>query len=214
MTSALPDDVADARIRAGSALRRLGHAVAGRHVDARELDDLADVLDRTTASLATGEPRNRLLERPTGDWGPTSDGEEMFSFDERPISGRASPYGLDMEIRREGDDAVARLTLGAAHEGAPGRSHGGIVSALFDDVFGFVLSIEQQAGFTGTLTVRYEQGVPLHHPLVCRVRLDRTDGRKLFMSGELCSAEDPHVVFTTSTAVFVTIDDADFGGVA
>ena len=58
-------------------------------------------------------------------WSP-ADGAELTSFDERPISGRASPWGLDLHIRRVGDEIVTHLTLGAAHEGAPGRSHGGI----------------------------------------------------------------------------------------
>ena len=44
--------------------------------------------------------------------------------------------GLDTEIHREGDDLIAYVTLRAAHEGAPGRSHGGVVAALFDDIFG------------------------------------------------------------------------------
>ena len=59
------------------------------------------------------------------------------------------------------------------------------MSALFDDVYGFILTILGQPAFTGTLTIRYEQGVPIHEPLECRVRLDGREGRKLLMSGEL-----------------------------
>ena len=76
----------------------------------------------------------------------------MTSYDERPISGRASPWGLDLDIHREGDEVVAALTLRSAHEGAPGRSHGGIVAALFDDVYGFVLTILAQPAFTDAAT--------------------------------------------------------------
>ena len=47
------------------------------------------------------------------------------------------------------------MTLRSAHEGAPNRSHGGIVAALFDDVFGFVLGVIHQAAFTGDLYIRY-----------------------------------------------------------
>jgi hypothetical protein len=137
----------------------------------------------------------------------------MFSFDERPISGRAAPYGLDVRILRDGDDAVGHVTLGSAHEGAPGRSHGGIVSALFDDVYGFLLTIARQPAFTGTLTIRYEQGVPIHVPLECRVRVDRRDGRKLLFSGEITGPgpDGPSTVFTRSTATFIAIDEAAFG---
>lgn len=214
MTSALPDDIARARRRLGRAYRSLGHAVAGHHAAIETLDNMTDELERMRRTLTDGEPRNRGAERPSGDWGPgPADGEEMFSFDERPISGQAAPYGLDLRVVRDGDEAVGHVTLGAAHEGAPGRSHGGIVSALFDDVFGFVLTIERQAAFTGTLTIRYEQGVPIGVPLECRVRLDGRDGRKLLMSGELTVGPPgpDTVVLTRATAIFIAIPEDTFG---
>lgn len=141
------------------------------------------------------------------EWTPPVDGGEFVtSHDDRPVSGRSSPYGLDPVIRRDGDEVVATVTLHAAHEGAPARSHGGIVAALFDDVYGFVLTIHQTPGFTGELRIRYEAGTPLHVPLECRVRLDRREGRKLHMSGELTTADG--TVCVRSTAVFITIDPA------
>ena len=217
MSSSLPPEVAAARIRLGQAYRSLGHAIVGHHVSADDLNALADRLTTEAGDIRQGEHRVRGLERPSGDWGPgPADGEEMFSFDERPVSGRAAPYGLDVRIVRDGDDAVGRVTLGSAHEGAPGRSHGGIVSALFDDVYGFILTIIGQPAFTGTLTIRYERGVPIHQPLECRVRLDRREGRKLLMSGQLTGlgADGEPAVFTRSTAVFIAIDEAAFGASA
>jgi len=217
VSSSLPPEVAAARIRLGHAYRSLGHAIVGHHISADDLDGLAARLTAEAATIRRAEHRVRILERPSGDWGPApSHGEEMFSFDDRPVSGRASPYGLDVTIVRDGDDAVGTLTLGSAHEGAPGRSHGGIVSALFDDVYGFILTIIRQPAFTGTLTIRYEQGVPIHQPLECRVRLDGREGRKLLMSGELTGvgADGTATVFTRSTAVFIAIDEAAFGASA
>lgn len=214
MTSSLPDDVAAARIRLGRATRRLGHAIAGHHASLETLDAVTAEVERLESVLTHGERRDRQIERPGGDWGPgPADGEEMFSFDERPITGRAAPYGLDVRVIREGHEAIGHVTLGAAHEGAPGRSHGGIISALFDDVFGFVLTIEQQAAFTGTLTIRYEQGVPIGQPLECRVRMDRREGRKLFMSGELTlgPAGPEATVLTRATAIFIAIAENTFG---
>ena len=37
-------------------------------------------------------------------------------------------------MRRDGDEAVAQVCLGAAFEGAPGRAHGGVVAAVFDAI--------------------------------------------------------------------------------
>jgi hypothetical protein len=211
-SSPLPPEVAEARARTGAAFRRLGHHLAGHHVDAPTLDELAEALDEWASRLGHGERRSRVVERPTGDWGPApADGAEMFSFDERPISGRSAPYGLDLRVFRDGHEAIGHLVLGPAHEGAPGRSHGGILSALFDDVFGFVLTIEQQPAFTGELTIRYEAGVPIGVPLECRVRLTGRDGRKLHMNGELTPAGDPATVYTRARATFIAIDPQHFG---
>ena len=203
-----PDELADARARAGKAVRDLGHALIGHHAPMERIDHVTATLDSLTAELSRGSVRTRSEVSQIGDWAnPADDGEALKSYDERPVSGRASPWGLDVDLRREGDDAVATLTLRAAHEGAPKRSHGGIVAALFDDVFGFVLSFQSQAAFTGELAIRYEAGVPIGEPLECRVRLTEVKGRKLLMAGELtCEGR----VLARSTATFITIDSERF----
>lgn len=205
-----PDQVAEARARAGKAIRDIGHALVGHHGSIDLLDDVTRVLDDLTRQLDEGNGRTRSEVRSDGELGePPLDGSVMTSYDERPISGRSSPWGLDIEVRRDGDEAVAECTLRAAHEGAPGRSHGGIVAALFDDVFGFILQVRAQIAFTGELWIRYEAGVPIGEPLTCRVRVDREEGRKLYMSGELTVATTGQVL-TRSTATFITIDPSRF----
>ena len=205
-----PDQVGEARAEAGRAIRDIGHALVGHHAAIGVLEEVTHSLDGLTARLDDGAPRSRSEVRRDGQFdGPEPDGSVMTSYDERPVSGRASPWGLDIEVRREGDEAVASLTLRAAHEGAPGRSHGGIVAALFDDVFGFVLQLHAQSAFTGELWMRYEAGVPIGEPLQCRTRLDRRDGRKLHMTGEL-TLEATGQVLARSTATFIAIDPSQF----
>ncbi|TVR21864.1 MAG: PaaI family thioesterase [Ilumatobacter sp.] len=205
-----PDAVADARAEAGRAVRDLGHALVGHAAPIELIDRVTSTLDALSAELEAHTTRQRAQERQSGDWGPPpADGETMTSYEERPVSGRSSPWGLDLHIVRDGSEAVARLTLRAAHEGAPGRSHGGIVAALFDDVYGFVLTIHSQAAFTGELGIRYEAGTPIGRPLECRVRQTRRDGRKLYMTGELTDTTNDTVV-ARSTATFIAIDPSRF----
>jgi acyl-coenzyme A thioesterase PaaI-like protein len=192
-----------ARIRAGRAVRDLGHALVGRHADAAVLHSLAVALEGWTASLDAGSERYR--DSWTFDsWYPApADGEAFSTFAERPVSGAASPWGFDVQSAREGDEAVVGFTLRSAHEGAPGRSHGGLVAAIFDDVMGFIIQLTGVAAFTGELTVRYERGVPLHVPLVMRARLTNRLGRKLHISADLWDG-DQRVARATST--YITID--------
>jgi acyl-coenzyme A thioesterase PaaI-like protein len=176
------------------------------------LDRVADDLESLTAELTLGAPRSREPgDFQRGDeWGPPADGGQFVSNDDRPVSGRSSPWGLDTVVRRVGDEVEATVTLRSAHEGAPARSHGGVVAALLDDVFGFLLSISRTPAFTGELTIRYERGTPLHVPLVCRVRLDSRQGRKLFMTGEL--TEPDGQVCARATATFIAIDTTRIPG--
>ncbi len=212
--SPFPEEHADARADAGLAIRELGHALVGHHAETESIESLTAELRRWAETLSAGAPRQRIIERPTGDWGPAPpDGAEMFSFDERPISGRASPLGVDPKIVRDGDEVVAYVTLDSAHEGAPGRGHGGVTAALFDDVMGFVLTVEQQPAFTGELTIRYEAGVPIHEPLECRVRLAGRERRKLYVTGELTSSTDGDAdtkIFARAHGTFIAIPPEHF----
>jgi acyl-coenzyme A thioesterase PaaI-like protein len=141
----------------------------------------------------------------------TGGGVPLASYDDRPFSGLASPWGLDLEVHQRGDDVEGLVTLRAAHEGAPGRCHGGIVAALFDDVFGFILGVIGQAAFTGELTIRYERGTPLYRPIVCRGRLTERSGRKLWIEGELVDITLPEQpVVARGTGLFITVDPAKF----
>jgi acyl-coenzyme A thioesterase PaaI-like protein len=116
--------------------------------------------------------------------------------------------GVAATFRREGDDAVARVTLGAAFEGAPKRAHGGIVAALFDDAMGMVLRIVATPAYTGELTVRYLAPTPVGVELEVRARLVRREGRKLWIESE-ATADGTRVA--TASGLFITIPPERFG---
>ena len=204
------DPILDARARAGRAIRDLGHAFVGRHATLDQIERLSDVVEGISGELWPAAERHRGdhefanqhdTELPQGPF------ENVF--DDRPISGRSSPWGLDLELHRYGDEIEALVTLRSAHEGAPNRAHGGVVSALFDDVFGYVLGVIHQAAFTGDLYLRYKAPTPLFQELACRVRLDRRDGRKLLLSGELTDTGSGQVC-VTATATFIAVDPDAF----
>jgi len=200
------DEVLAGRARFGKAIRDLGHSFAGHHSDPALLNEAAQVLEGLIARFDVGEIRRRDPST-FGDHrrynyaqGPVGE-----TYPDRPVSGNASPWGLDTEIHREGDDIVAYVTLRAAHEGAPGRAHGGVVSALFDDIFGFVQGVVGITAFTGQLTITYRAGTPLHTRLACRVRAGEQNGRKVIMTGELTVVETGQLV-AEAHSVFITVD--------
>lgn len=212
MTDVAISPEAAARRRAGQAVRDLGHALVGHAVGRELLDEVADTLQSLTDRLDDGTPRSRAMvdfsdhttEMPGSD-------TQLESYDDRPFSGLSSPWGLDLEVHQRGRSVEATVTLRAAHEGAPGRCHGGIVAALFDDVFGFLLGVIKEPAFTGELSIRYEAGTPLDRPLACRGRLTERSGRKLWIEGELVDVSTSgEPVVARATGLFITVDPDRF----
>jgi acyl-coenzyme A thioesterase PaaI-like protein len=207
-------EVADARDRAAAALRRLGHAVVGHDADVALLERVAAAADATAEMVEQGEPRSRPVEfikrRLWED--PPVDGGPMSHFAECVVSGTANPMGIGIKVRREGDDAVADFNLGAAFEGAPRRAHGGVVAAIFDDVMGYVLVVHRAPAFTGRLTVSYRAPVPMGQDMTVRARLERRDGRKLFMTAAMTLLSDPsHPVICEAEGLFIAIPPERLG---
>lgn len=201
-----PAAILEARARAGRAIREIGHAFIGRHASLEQIDRLSEVLESITAELWPAELRARgVHDFASEQRTDLPQGRFDNVFDDRPVSGRSSPWGLDLDLHRHGDEIEARLTLRSAHEGAPGRSHGGVISALFDDVFGYVLGVIHQPAFTGDLYVRYQAPTPLFRELACRVRLTERSGRKLLLTGELTDVESGDLL-ATATATFIAVD--------
>lgn len=202
--------VTEARERAGQAIRDLGHTFIGRHATVAQIEHLSDVLESITAELWPAEHRSRGPHEFTRGRPPdVPQGRFENVFDDRPISGRSSPWGLDLDLHRHGDEIEALVTLRSAHEGAPGRSHGGVVAALFDDVFGYVLGVIHQPAFTGELKIRYLAATPLHQQLACRVRFVEREGRRLQLAGQL-TVVDTGTVVVKATATFIAVDPAAF----
>lgn len=196
------------RARAAAALRRLGHALAGHEADGDLLDRVAAAADRVATDLEAAPTRQRdLLELKRRMFEvDVADGERIVHFDECFVSGPWNPLGIAIDVHRESDEAVAHVELGPAFEGAPGRSHGGIVAAIFDDVLGYLLTFTRTPGFTGELTVRYLAPTPIGQPLEFRSRVVRRDGRKLFCEGEARVAGGARDVVASAHAVFIAIE--------
>jgi acyl-coenzyme A thioesterase PaaI-like protein len=184
--SPAPDPSEHPRATAAAALRRLGHALSGHEADPVLLERVAAAADRVSAELEAEPTRSRdLVELKRRMFEvDVADGARIVHFDECFVSGPWNPLGIAIDVWRLGDEAVARVELGPAFEGAPGRSHGGIVAAIFDDVLGYLLTLTRTPGFTGELTVRYHAPTPIRQPLEFRGRVDRREGRKLFVSAE------------------------------
>ncbi len=124
----------ESRIACATALRELGHTIVGHAADDQLLDRITAFVSEATAELDSAPCRSRPvsdMKRRLFDDVP-ADGATMEHYPDCIVSGLANPMGIAITCHREGDDAVATVSFGAAFEGAPGRAHGGIVAAVFN----------------------------------------------------------------------------------
>jgi acyl-coenzyme A thioesterase PaaI-like protein len=200
----------EARFVAAAALRDLNHAFVAHDPEADVLEALTTAARAETEHLTAAPRRDRLalMRTAAGDDFPVATGGAGFA--DRAVAGAANPTSIDLDVDYYGDEVVARVVLRRAFEGAPGRAHGGIVAAAFDDVTGFVIGQLRQPAFTGELTVRYLAPVPVDEPLELRARLDGRERRKLFISSE--ARTETGDVVATCRAIYVTVDPTRFAG--
>jgi acyl-coenzyme A thioesterase PaaI-like protein len=200
----------DARFEAAAALRDLIHTFAAHDPDDDALRAVAVAARVQTAELSQAPRRDRLalIRAAVGERG-FPDMSDRSGFSDRAVGGTSNPTGVELEVAFEGEEVVANVVLRRAFEGAPGRAHGGIVAAAFDDVTGFVIGFLHEPAFTGELTVRYVAPVPVDEVLVIRARLDGRERRKLFISAEAHAGEQ---LVATCHAIYITVDPSRFAG--
>lgn len=126
--------------------------------------------------------------------------------------GPANPHGHHLEVVRDANGVLARHVFDARHTGAPGIAHGGAVATVVDDLFGFVLYSVGEPGVTRHLGVDYLGPVLLGTPYEFRARLDRRDGRKLFLSAE--GTDEAGKVVVKAEALFIVVGLTHFRDVS
>jgi acyl-coenzyme A thioesterase PaaI-like protein len=101
--------------------------------------------------------------------------------------GRGQTMSPKMQIERLGAEGVtARVTYGRYFTGVGGAVHGGAIALLFDEVLGIAASMPDRPRIrTAYLNVAFKALTPVEAELTAHGWLDREEGRKLFVRGEL-----------------------------
>jgi acyl-coenzyme A thioesterase PaaI-like protein len=190
--------------RLADAMRLVIERLVTSNAPEDELRRAADGLERYAEQLHS-HPRLRYAH---GFGESATAGDVGAFFDQSPMIGLANPLAPPIRLAQSGPrTALGLVTFGSAYEGPPGSVHGGFVAAAFDEVLGYVQSLGERPGMTGTLTVRYRAPTPLHTELRFEAELLRMEGRKIFTQahvlghGRLCAEAE---------GIFVSVDRARF----
>jgi acyl-coenzyme A thioesterase PaaI-like protein len=109
----------------------------------------------------------------------------------------------------EGKVAFFEVSCPRDQEGGPNVAHGGWTAAAMDEMLGHVPLLHNQMSVTATLTVNFRKPVPVERPLAGRAWIDKIEGSKWFISGELLLAPSSSVL-ATATGIWVARDYSHF----
>jgi len=123
-----------------------------------------------------------------------------------PLSLRTKFYAV------EGDLMVGVVTGRDEHQSYPNRMHGGMISALLDEVIGRAINIPEPEAFgvTTELNVKYKKPVPLNEELRVVGKLTKNT-RLVFQAAGFIEDKNGNIL-ATGTATYVKMTAAKIAG--
>ena len=117
--------------------------------------------------------------------------------------GPRNQAGLHLRCHLTEEGVGGRFTLTRAHEGGPGLAHGGVVAAVLDDLFGFLLYRTGSPMVTARLEIDYRRPIALDVEYVASARVESQEGRKVWTAGALSDADG--IVVAQARGLFLKV---------
>jgi acyl-coenzyme A thioesterase PaaI-like protein len=121
--------------------------------------------------------------------------------------GTENPASLGLRFEVEGARVTTPVRFDRRHEGAPGIAHGGAVAAALDDTLGTLPIAIGKVAVTASLTVEFRAPALLDHDYVGEAWVERLDGRKIHLRGELREGER---LIAEGRGLFLEVDRTHF----
>jgi acyl-coenzyme A thioesterase PaaI-like protein len=180
------DETGTARVT--DATRILIGAIRRGDAPTETLERVAALIDEAAALLVPHRiertpAQSRSRTNPFDHAGTPLDPQWVFPYS--PVIGNLNPIAPPCTFSFDGERMHGTAHLEAPYNGPPGMVHGGIIALIFDELLGSTAMCLDVAGFTGTLSIRYERPTPIDTDLVLEAVCDRTEGRKTFVTGTI-----------------------------
>ena len=123
--------------------------------------------------------------------------------------GHEQPHGLHLEARAgEGVSLTAEFTVQAAHQGAPGLAHGGVLASALDETLGSLNWLLRTIAVTGRLETDFVRPVPVGTTLHLEAEVTAVAGRKIYSraTGRIGGPDGPVAVRAEALFVEVKVD--------
>jgi acyl-coenzyme A thioesterase PaaI-like protein len=158
-----------------------------------------------TASAATTPPADAQL--PPRSAHATPPGEPLpRHYGECYVCGeQAGGLGL-RTVAGEGLSVNAHFTVQAAHQGAPGLIHGGLLAAAFDEVLGALNWVVGKPAVTARLETDFRAPVPVGSVVDIVARVEGVSGRKVYGSAVAYIVDGAQpVLVAEAAALFIQV---------
>lgn len=121
------------------------------------------------------------------------------------LPNRGNIMQVPADLQTVGDEVEGVVRFRRFHLGRNGAVHGGALALMWDSVLGFAAfrltrSLKQRTAY---LHVNYRKIAPIGKDLQVDARIDRTEGRKIFVTGRLLDGE---AVLCDAEALFVKLN--------
>lgn len=122
------------------------------------------------------------------------------------VCGEDNPVGLKtgIDVNRDTQSTRCTLTVPAEYQGWKGMVHGGIISALLDEVSAYAGMTVVDTVVTGELTTRFRKPVPVEKEITVSAQVVKQGRRvliveaKLTMQGEVLASAEAKMVVVNS----------------
>lgn len=157
--------------RLTTALREFLDQLAGARPDEADISRIADGLQEWNRTLAGTQ---------------VSEQDQVF-YRRNDLPDRGQCLVPVFEVQEESASEVSgTVTFGRYFLGGGGAVHGGAIGLVFDGALGsFCNSHGRPPSRTAYLNVSFHALAPIDQPLGLRIRIEREEGRKRFLVGEL-----------------------------
>lgn len=154
----------------------------------------------------------------SGSWEriPSYDATVLHIPDTKPIEARNTRLytrnldidgaGLEyaMFLNREEKRVVGVFQIGPYLEGPPFMMHGGCIATVIDTVTGTCALLICGKVMTANLNINYKNPIPLGSVIVVEGKLEKTEGKKIFLSCQVKSADDT-ILHNEASALFIQL---------
>lgn len=118
--------------------------------------------------------------------------------------GPRNPWGLRLHFERDGDRILTRFTAKEEYQGFPGYLHGGVITALLDEVMSRVsLVLENRWTITAGVDVRFRKPVFIGQEVIAIAEHLETSRRVVKSQAKMLLPDDSVAANATGKFVYV-----------